>query len=149
MKHTGKLFKIGLRQIAKDGMLLVLIPAPFLAGIFFKFAIPYINTILIKKFAFSITPWYGLMDGMLICLTPMFVAMISAFLLLEERDEGLSAFYQITPAEGRSYLFARIGLPMIWAFFITMTVAAVFKLSSFSFKSFCRVRLSASLPVSF
>ncbi len=54
MKHTGKLFKIGLRQIAKDGMLLVLIPAPFLAGIFFKFAIPYINTILIKKFAFSI-----------------------------------------------------------------------------------------------
>ena len=145
MKHTGKLFKIGLRQIAKDGMLLVLIPAPFLAGIFFKFAIPYINTILIKKFAFSFSPWYGLMDGMLICLTPMFVAMISAFLLLEERDEGLSAFYQITPAEGRSYLFARIGLPMIWAFFITMTVAAVFKLSSFSFK----VLLSSSVISSF
>ncbi len=145
MKHTGKLFKIGLRQIAKDGMLLVLIPAPFLAGIFFKFAIPYINTILIKKFAFSITPWYGLVDGMLICLTPMFVAMISAFLLLEERDEGLSAFYQITPAEGCSYLFARIGLPMIWAFFITMAVAAVFKLSSLSVK----VLLSSSVISSF
>ena len=82
---------------------------------------------------------------MLICLTPMFVAMISAFLLLEERDEGLSAFYQITPAEGCSYLFARIGLPMIWAFFITMAVAAVFKLSSFSVK----VLLSSSVISSF
>lgn len=132
MKHTVKLFKIGLKQISKDGMLLVMVPAPVLTGIFFKFAIPYINTILITKFSFSISAWYGLADGMLICLAPMFTAMICAFLLLEERDEGLNGFYQITPAEGYSYLFARIGLPMIWAFFITIIVSLVFHLSSLS-----------------
>lgn len=133
MKHTVKLFKIGLKQISKDGMLLVMIPAPVLTGIFFKFAIPYINTILITKFSFSISAWYGLADGMLICLAPMFTAMICAFLLLEERDQGLNEFYQITPAEGYSYLFARIGLPMIWAFFFTIIVSFVFHLSSLSF----------------
>ena len=69
---------------------------------------------------------------MLICLTPMFVAMISSFLILEERDERLSDFYQITPAEGYSYLFARIGLPMIWAFAVTMIVSKIFNISSLS-----------------
>lgn len=132
MKYTLKLFKIGISQISKDGMLLALIPAPFLVGIFFKFAIPFMNNVLTKELSFSITPWYGLVDGMLICLTPMFVAMISAFLLLEERDEGISSFYQITPAEGYSYLFARIGIPMIWAFFTTVIVSVFFHISSLS-----------------
>lgn len=132
MKHTVELFKIGLKQISKDGMLAVMIPAPFLVGLFFKFAIPIINTILINKLSFSITAWYGLADGMLICLTPMFIAMISAFLLLEERDEGINAFYQITPAEGYCYLFARVGLPMIWALVNTIVIAAIFNLSSLS-----------------
>lgn len=133
MRHTIQLFKIGLKQISKDGMLLVLIPAPLLVGLFFKFAIPYINQWLIQQFSFSITPWYGLIDGMLICLTPMFAAMISAFLLLEERDEGINAFYQITPAEGYSYLCARIGFPMLWAFAVTIIISIVFNISSLSF----------------
>lgn len=141
MKHTVRLFGIGLRQIAKDGMLAVMLPAPFLVGLFFKFVVPFINTILIREFSFSLTPWYGLVDGLLICLTPMFAAMISAFLLLEERDEGVQEFYQITPAEGYSYLFARIGLPMIGAFIITIIVAALFNLSTLS----AAVILSSSL----
>lgn len=132
MKHTMKLFEIGLKQILKDGMLLVMVPAPFLAGLFFKLALPLINTILVDKFAFSITAWYGIADGMLIALTPMFTAMISAFLLLEERDEGLNAFYQITPAQGYSYLTARVGLPMLWVFAITIIVLAAFNLSVLS-----------------
>jgi len=41
----------------------------------------------------------------------MLIAMVSAFLLLEERDEGIIAFYQITPAEGYAYLTA---LPSFW-----------------------------------
>ena len=132
MKHTMKLFEIGMKQVLKDGMLIALIPAPFLVGLFIKLAIPFINQILTKEFSFSIIAWYGLIDGMLICLTPMFVAMISSFLILEERDERLSDFYQITPAEGYSYLFARIGLPMIWAFAVTMIVSKIFNISSLS-----------------
>lgn len=145
MTHTIKLFRIGLKQMSKDGMLLVLIPSPFLIGIFFKLAIPFVNNILTNELSFSITPWYGLADGMLICLTPMFAAMISAFLLLEERDEGISDFYRITPTEGYSYLFARIGIPMIWAFITTIIVSFVFNISSLSFG----VILSSALISSF
>lgn len=132
MKHIVKVFEIGLKQICKDGIFLVMLLAPFFIGIFFKLVIPMMNSIFITEFSFSIAPWYALIDGMLICLTPMFVAMISAFLLLEERDEGLNAFYQITPAEGYSYIYARVGIPMIWAFFITILVTILFHLSSLS-----------------
>lgn len=132
MKQMGKLFRIGMKQISRDGMLLALIPAPFLVGIFFKFAIPFMDHLLTKELAFSIAPWYGLADGMLLSLTPLFVAMISAFLLLEERDEGISAFYQITPSGGFAYLGARIGMPMLWAFVASLIVAGAFNLSSLS-----------------
>lgn len=133
MKQTVTLFQIGLKQIAKDGILLVLLPAPFLAGLLFKFAVPFANGILEEKFSFSILPWYGLIDGMLICLMPMIAAMIFAFLLLEERDEGVNAFYQITPAGGYYYLTARIGIPMAGVFIITILSVWIFHLTPLSF----------------
>lgn len=126
-------------------MLLVMIPAPLLVGLFFKVTVPFINAILTSQFQFSITSWYGLADGMLICLTPMFVAMISAFLLLDERDAGISAFYQITPAQGYPYLLARVGIPMIWAFITTLIAAAVFKISAISFADILSSGLISSL----
>jgi fluoroquinolone transport system permease protein len=132
MNPTMKLFQIGLRQIGKDGLLLILLPTPILVGLVFRFGIPYANTLLEDGFSFSLLPWYGLADGMLVCLTPMFVAMVSAFLMLDERDEGLSAFYQITPTGGVSYLLARIGIPMIWAFASTVIVAGLLHISGLS-----------------
>lgn len=133
MKQIRKLFFIGLKQIVKDGMLLVLFPVPFLAGAASKFGIPFINGILESEFSFSLLPWYNLVDGMLVCITPMFMAMVSAFLLLDERGEGVSSFYQITPVGGKYYLAARIGIPMVWAFAVTIIVAMVFHISDISF----------------
>lgn len=133
MRHTARLFEMGLKQTTRDGMLLILIPAPFFVGLFFKLAVPLINAALIAGFSFSLTAWYGLIDAMLICLTPMFTAMLSAFLLLDERDAGLNAFYQISPVQGCSYLFARIGLPMLWAFVATLIVSSIFNISRLSF----------------
>ena len=145
MKQTLKLFQIGLRQVLKDGMLLVLMPAPFLVGLIFKFAIPVVNSILEERLAFSLLPWYGLVDSMLICLTPMFVAMISAFVILEERDEGIISFYQTTPIEGYSYLFARIGIPIIWAFVTTIIAATIFNISDLAFITIICSSLISSL----
>jgi fluoroquinolone transport system permease protein len=131
VRQTIKLFQIGLKQVAKDGLLVMLLPAPLMVGLLFKFGIPSADDTLIEKFSFSLLPWYGLADGMLLCLTPMFVAMVSAFLMLEERDEGISAFYQVTPTAGYSYLAARIGIPVLWAFAATVIVSGFLNISGF------------------
>lgn len=132
MRQTVKLFQIGIRQITRDGMLLVLLPAPFLIGLIFKFAIPFASPFLESRLSLSLIPWYGLVDGLLICLTPMLIAMVSAFLLLEERDEGIGAFYQITPTEGYAYLMARIGFPMVYSLLVTDFAAVIFNISGLS-----------------
>ena len=135
MGRTMKLFQIGLRQIAKDGMLFVLIPAPFIVGLAFRFGIPLTNRLAEDMFSFSFSPWYGLVDGFLVMLTPLFAAMIAAFLMLEERDEDIGAFYQITPVEGYAYLTARIGVPMLWAFVSSLAVLSLFRLSELSWST--------------
>lgn len=132
MIQTIKLCQIGMKQMASDGMLMVLLLAPLLVGVFFQFAIPLLNHLLEENIAFSIVSWYGLFDGMLVCLTPMFVAIVSAFLLLEERDEEIVAYYQITPVADYAYLLARIGLPMLFAGLMTIIVAVLFQLTTLS-----------------
>ncbi len=132
MKQTIKLFQIGLRQIIRDGMLFALVPAPVIIGLLFKLAIPFVNKATEEKLSLSLLPWYGLVDGFLICLTPMLTAMITAFLLLEERDEGISAFYQVTPTAGYPYMVARIGFPMAWAIFVTSIITLICGLSGLS-----------------
>lgn len=129
MKQTIRLFCMGLRQTVNDGMLLMLLPAPFLIGIFVKWGIPFANQMINQYFGFSLQPWYGLADAFLLTLSPLMTAMVSAFLLLDERDEGTGAYYQITPVQGYVYLMARIGLPMAWALVCNMIVGLVFGIS--------------------
>lgn len=132
MRQTIKLFQIGLKQITRDGMLFALVPAPVIIGLLFKLVIPFVNRIVEENLSFSLLPWYGLVDGALICLTPMLTAMITAFLLLEERDDGISAFYQVTPTAGYSYMVARVGFPMAWAILATIIITIIFGLSGLS-----------------
>lgn len=132
MKGTMKLFQIGLRQITRDGILFALLPAPVLIGLVFKLAIPLVNSVVEEKLSFSLLPWYGLVDGLLLCLAPVLTAMICAFLLLEERDEGISAFYQVTPTAGHAYMLARVGFPMVWALLVTIIVTLACGISDLS-----------------
>ncbi|MDF2673018.1 MAG: hypothetical protein K0R09_1283 [Clostridiales bacterium] len=129
MKQTFKLFKIGLQQTMRDGMLFALLPAPFLLGLFIKIVIPIADHLLQANLSFSLQPWYPLADAILIGLTPMFLGMVSAFIILDERDEGTGLYYQITPVEGYSYLLARIGLPMVWAFLCSVSATLLFGIS--------------------
>jgi fluoroquinolone transport system permease protein len=133
MQQTFRLFKMGLRQTTKDGMVFVMIPAPFLLGFVIKFGLPFVNQLLEKNLSFSIVPWYSMADAMLVALTPMFLGMVSAFILLEERDEGTGLYYQITPVEGYSYLVARVGFPMLWGFLSSLAAVLLLGISKTPF----------------
>lgn len=134
MKRTIRLFNMGLRQASSDGMMLLLLPAPFLIGLLVKWGIPFADGMTKQYFSFSLQPWYGLADAFLFTLSPLMIAMVSAFLLLDERDEGTGAYYQITPIQGYAYLMARIGLPMAWTFICNLFSGMVFSISGISFQ---------------
>lgn len=131
LSNSVKIFKIGFRQVLRDGMLLLLIPAPFLMGIVLKLLLPVVDGILQQRTGISLAPWYGVSDGLVLSMTPAMTGMICAFLILEERDEGIGIYYNVTPAGGYAYLLARIALPMIWGMLSTLLV-----ISLFSFKMY-------------
>ena len=129
MGAAWKIFLMGMGQVVRDGMLLLLLPAPFLMGAALRFILPPLDGILGREFNFSLQPWYPLSDGFLLSMTPIMIAMACAFIVLDERDEGVGLYYRVTPSGGNNYLAARIGLPMIWAYFSSVVVVLLFGLA--------------------
>lgn len=126
LSNPVKIFKIGFRQVLRDGMLLILIPAPFLMAVAMRLLLPLADQLIQQQTGVVITPWYPVSDTLVLTMTPVMTAMISALLILEERDEGIGMYYNITPASGYSYLIARIALPMIWGLLSSVLVIAFF-----------------------
>ena len=131
-KQLYSLILIGLRQILSDGMMAFILPAPLLLGVLVRWGIPFLNALTVQQFSFSLEPWYPLFDGFLISLIPYLLAIVSAFLLLDERDQGVERYYDITPLHGPFYLLARIGLPMVFACLSTFSIVFLFGISDLS-----------------
>lgn len=145
MRATLKVFLIGFRVMLRDPIMLVLIPAPFLVGVTFHFFLPIVNQFLVQQFSIAIDNYYALSDGIMLLLAPTLLATSSAFLLLEECDEGISSYYQITPSGRLRYLLARIGIPALWGFICSILLGIVFTLSSLTFFSIFAISIIASL----
>jgi len=102
-------------------------------GIALRLLVPFANRIILQELGFSIVPWYPISDSLLIVMTPVMTAMVCAFVILDERDEGIGVYYSVTPSGGRVYLISRIAIPMVWAFVSTVLVLSLFSLSIESF----------------
>lgn len=126
MSAVFKIFNIGFRQIIRDGMLLLLIPAPFLMGAALRLLLPFVDEIMQQRLDFTLVPWYLLSDSMVLTLTPVMTAMICSFVMLDERDEGIGVYYNITPVTGYSYLISRVALPMVWGYISSVLVVLLF-----------------------
>lgn len=62
-------------------------------------------------------------------LPPAMFCFVSAMVSLEEADEKTAALF-ITPLTKTGYLSARLGLPAVAAFFVTLILLPVFKLTT-------------------
>lgn len=118
----------------RDMMLFAACLAPIFAGLLFRFAIPFFETILTGWFhrPAIISPYYALIDILLAMLSPAMFCFVSAMVSLEEADEKTAAYLCITPLRKTGYLSARFGVPAITAFLVTILLLPVFKLTAFS-----------------
>ena len=126
MGNVYRVFKVGFHQILRDGMLLLLIPAPFLMGAALFILVPLLSAYLSQQYAIATALWFPLSDALLASMAPVMTALICAFVILDERDEGTGLYHRITPSGRHSYLLARIGLPMLWAYLSTVLVLVFF-----------------------
>lgn len=129
MTSTLKTFIGSFTLIRRDPMLILLTLAPFLAGTVFCFGLPLLQPVLMNAFAFDLTPWYSLADMLLLTLTPMLAGMLCGFLMLDERDQGVGEYYNVTPLGGVGYIASRLALPVLWSIVIAPVLMLLFSLT--------------------
>lgn len=119
-----------LAYMRRDMMLFAACLAPILTGLLFRFAIPP----LAAWFHISaiISPYYALVDIFFAMLSPTMFCFVSAMVSLEEADEKTAAYLFITPLGRNGYLAARLCIPSVAAFLVTVALLPIFKLTSLS-----------------
>lgn len=133
-----KVIRLSFFQMAaamgRDMMLFAAGLAPVLAGLFFRFAIPFLEAALTGYFHVTAVffPYYKLIDIIFVMLPPVMFCFVSAMVSLEEVDEKTAVYLFITPLGKTGYLAARFGIPAIAAFLATVFMFPVFKLTDFS-----------------
>lgn len=118
----------------QDMMLLAACLTPILTGLFLRFAIPALEAVLTARFHLPsvISPYYRLIDLFFTMLSPTMFCFVSAMVSLEEIDEKTATYLFITPLGKTGYLSARLGIPALTAFLVTMILLPVFGLTAFS-----------------
>ncbi len=121
-------------QIARDSMLYAAMVAPLLAACFFRFGVPYAETLLCDLFgrASVLFGYYLLFDLFLAALTPYLFCFASAMVMLTELDENMAAYMAVTPVGKRGYIVSRLLLPALIAFAVSVLLVRLFALTPWS-----------------
>lgn len=136
-----------LASMRKDNMLCAICFVPILAGVLFRFAIPWLEAMVTKWYFVSaiFSPYYALIDLFFAMLTPTMFCFVSAMVALEEVDEKTTAYLFVTPLGKNGYLNARFFLPAVIAFLATIFLLPVFKLTSLSFLAIVVLAIAGTL----
>jgi len=97
-------------MVARDPLLAIMPFAPLLAAVAMRLILPPIAGFLLSHLGFGLMAWSGLIRGILILFPGMFYGMVAGFLLLDDRDDGIAAYWSVTPVRRSGYLLARLGL---------------------------------------
>jgi len=134
MNAIIKSFKIFVKELTKDGMIVMILVAPFIMGTIFKFGIPFLELKLTTYFdkEYILTDYYLLFDLLLVVLTPYFISFAASMTMLDEYDLNLINHLSVTPLGKRGYLISRIILPLLIAYFMALFILYVFSISTWT-----------------
>ena len=112
---------IDLRMIRRDSFQVAMVGLVLGIGTAFRFLVPWLTGWLRKEFDFDLVPYHALIASYILCLfPPLIVGQVIGFLLLDEKDSGVSAALRVTPLSPASYVFYRLAFPMLVSAMLTL-----------------------------
>ena len=147
MRSILKSFKIFVQQLTSDGMLVMILIAPLLIGVIFKFGIPFLEMQLTNYFVKDVIleDYYILFDLLLVILTPYLICFAASMTMLDEYDSNIINHLCITPLGKKGYLFSRLVLPLVLAFIISIVIVSIFSITSWNILMIIIISLLTSL----
>jgi fluoroquinolone transport system permease protein len=134
LKPLLRSFGIFIRQIARDNMLWAVCLAPMLTALFFRFAIPYAETLLSAHFQKkTILAGYYLLFDLVLCILPSYMfCYASAMVMLTERDENMAGYMAVTPVGKMGYMMSRLILPAVISVPFSILLTKFFSLTDWN-----------------
>ncbi len=145
MKKTAALLRGDIINIRRDALLLVNIVAPLLLALFLRFVLPQISALLLSRLQFDLTVHYPFILSFMTLFTPFMMGALAGFILLDDRDDNLLAYFSVTPLTKQGYLAYRTVVPSVLSFALTFAVLAFAKLAAVNYLSLIPVILMASI----
>ena len=135
MKAVYKMFIYMVKQITHEMMMIMLVIAPILAGLFFRIGIPFLEEHILCHYGLEriIIPYYETFSWLLAMLTGMLFAFVGGLVVLGEIDDNVAKYIMITPAGIRGYLCSRIIIPAIISAVVALICVPIFSLVDIGF----------------
>ncbi|MGM0834601.1 MAG: hypothetical protein ACQEV7_00475 [Bacillota bacterium] len=122
MMRINQFAKTDFQLIRRDGILLVGILAPIILALFIQFLLPVLEKRLMENYSFSMESYHVSILAMAFLTVPSMLGMMAGFLLLDDRDEGMLAYYAITPMRKSGYMKYRMGSTLVLTFLLFFAV---------------------------
>lgn len=119
LKRPVTLVKGDLTSILRDPMLRLLFIMPLFIPLLFRIIIGIGGRLLMERFGFDLSPYYPLIQSVVILMAPFIMGTAIGFVLLEERDENILSFIAVTPLGKRGQLFYKILFSIVLSFICT------------------------------
>lgn len=112
MAYFSKLLVSDLRSIIRERLYLYAFALyPMIFAVVARFVIPWIS-----ENVYYLEPFYPMLFMMMTILQPMTLGFITAFLIMDERDENLLTVLRVMPISRSSYLIYRMLLMTFFSF---------------------------------
>ncbi|MFU8786343.1 MAG: hypothetical protein ACNA7U_03770 [Candidatus Izemoplasmataceae bacterium] len=120
-----------IKQLTTDGMLVMMLVAPILAGLFFRFLVPLFELWLTDFYQVEsiIKDYYLLIDLFLIALTPYMFCFAASMTMLDEHDQNITQHLIVTPIMKKGYLMSRLILTTSFATIYSVLIIMLFLLT--------------------
>lgn len=131
-RNLLRLAAADLRMVGRDPLLIIMPFVPFLAGGALRVLLPVLSGFIEDRIGFRLLDYADLARAVILLFPGMFLGTVAGFLLLDDRDDGVSGYWGVTPAGRSGYLGARLALFSAAAFLSGILAARIFGLGKAS-----------------
>lgn len=130
MRAINKMFIYMVKQITREMMMIMLVIAPVLVGVFFRIGIPLLENNVLIHYGLEkiIVPYYEIFSWLLAMVTGMLFAFVGGLVVLGEIDENVAKYIIVTPVGMSGYLSSRIIIPAFISGAVTLICVPAFSL---------------------
>ena len=117
---VGRLLQVEWAMLHRDPVYLFMVLSPMLIGLFVRYALPRLFSLLLGYTGFDMVPYIPLVHFFFLQIPPYIAGVMVGLLFLEERDQSLPEVWAVSPLGRSGYL--------LWKAFFTFFAALIMAL---------------------